>query len=347
MARIISKAYSFNDVLISPKYNKIKSRKEVDFKTKVTKNYQLDIPLIAANMDTACESKMAIAIGLLGGLGVIHRFMTIEEQVKEVEKVKKYNLIASAAIGVKDYEERARALEKAGVNILVLDVAHGHSKRTGKTLDYLKVNHPKIDIMVGNIATKDAAEYFISKKADAIKIGIGPGSMCTTRIMAGAGVPQITAIMDAYEASQGRVPLCADGGMKNSGDIVKAIGAGADCIMSGSFFAGTDESPGNIITINGKKFKEYRGMASYLATIKKMNLDGQKVKEVVHVEGEMTKIKYKGPVAPIVNKLLGGLASGMTYVGAKNIESLKGKADFVEISPAGYNESIAHGIVSI
>jgi len=347
MARIISKGYSFNDVLISPKYNKIKSRKEVNFQTKVTKNYTIDIPILVANMDTACESKMAIAIGQLGGLGVIHRFMTIEEQVKEVIEVKKYNLITAAAIGVKDFEERAKALEKAGVNILVLDVAHGHSKRTGKTLDYLKETHPKIDIMVGNIATKDAAEYFISKKADGIKIGIGPGSMCTTRVMAGAGVPQLTAIMDAYEASQGRVPLCADGGMKNSGDIVKAIGAGADCIMSGSFFAGTDESPGDIITIKGEKYKEYRGMASYLATIKKMNLDGQKVKEVVHVEGEMTKIKYKGSVTPIVNKLLGGLASGMTYVGAKSIENLKGKADFVEISPAGYNESIAHGIVNI
>ncbi len=347
MARIISKGYSFNDVLISPKYNKIKSRKEVNFQTNVTKNYKLDIPIIVANMDTACESTMAIAIGRLGGLGVIHRFMTIEEQVKEIKEIKKNNLIAAAAIGVKDYEERAMALENAGVNILVLDVAHGHSKRTGKTLDYLKEKHPKIDIMVGNIATKDAAEYFISKKADAIKIGIGPGSMCTTRIMAGAGVPQLTAIMDAYEASQGRVPLCADGGMKNSGDIVKAIGAGADCIMSGSLFAGTDESPGDIIDIKGKKYKEYRGMASYLATIKKMTLDGQKIKEVVHVEGEMTKIKYKGPVAPIVNKLLGGLASGMTYVGAKSIENLKGKADFVEISSAGYNESTAHGIVNI
>jgi IMP dehydrogenase len=344
MARIISKGYSFNDVLISPKYNKIKSRKEVNFQTKISKNYRLDIPIVVANMDTACESKMAITIGCLGGLGVIHRFMTIDEQAKEIKKIKKYHLIAAAAIGVKDYEERAKALEKSGVNILVLDVAQGHSKRTGKTLDYLKEKHPKIDIMVGNIATKDAAEYFISKKADAIKIGIGPGSMCTTRIMAGTGVPQLTAIMDVYEASQGRVPLCADGGMRNSGDIVKAIGAGADCIMSGSFFAGTDESPGKILTIKGKKYKEYRGMASYLATVKKMNLDGQKIKEVVHVEGEMTKIKYKGPVTPIITTLLGGLASGMTYVGAKNIENLKGKADFVEISPAGYNESMAHGL---
>lgn len=345
MARIIGRGYSFDDVLISPKYNKVNSRKEVSFQTQVTKNYSLDIPILAANMDTVCESKMAITLGRLGGLGVIHRFMTIEEQVAEVRKVKEQKLLTAAAVGVKDFEERIKALAEVQINIVVLDVAHGHSKRTGKTLDYIKTNYPQIDVMVGNVATKDAAEYFISKKADAIKIGIGPGSMCTTRIMAGAGIPQITAIMDAYEASQGRVPLCADGGMKNSGDIVKAIGAGADCVMSGSFFSGTEESPGEIITVNGEKYKEYRGMASYLATVKKMKLDGSKIQEVVHVEGEMTKIKYKGSIIPIINKLLGGLASGMTYVGAPNIEKLKGKADFIEISSAGYNESRAHGLV--
>jgi len=344
MARIIGKGFSFNDVLIVPKYNKIASRKEVNFQTKVTKNYSIDIPIIAANMDTVCESTMAIAIGKLGGLGVIHRFLSIEDQVEEVKKVKEAGLITAAAIGIKDYEERVKALNEIGLNIIVLDVAHGHSKRTGKTLDYIKENYPHIDVMVGNVATKDAAEYFIHKKADAIKIGIGPGSMCITRVMAGAGVPQITAIMDVYEASQGRVPLCADGGMKNSGDIAKAIGAGADCIMSGSLFAGTLESPGDIIKIGDEEFKEYRGMASYLATIKKMTLDGTKVDEVVHVEGETTKTKYKGPIGPIINKLLGGLASGMTYVGAKTIEDLKGKADFIEISSAGYNESIAHGL---
>ncbi|MFA6378143.1 MAG: IMP dehydrogenase [Acholeplasmataceae bacterium] len=346
MARIIGRGFSFNDVLIVPKYNKITSRKEVNFQTKVTKNYSLDIPIIAANMDTVCESEMAIAIGKLGGLGVIHRFLGIKEQVEEIKKVKAHGLIAAAAVGIKDYEERIKALSEVGLNIIVLDVAHGHSKRTGQTLDFIKENYPKIDVMVGNIATKDAAEYFISKKADALKIGIGPGSMCTTRIMAGAGVPQITAIMDVYEASQGRVPLCADGGMKNSGDITKAIGAGANCIMSGSFFAGTLESPGEIIKIGEEEFKEYRGMASYLATVKKMLLDGTKVDEVVHVEGEMTKIKYKGPITPIINKLLGGLASGMTYTGSRTIEDLKGKADFIEISSAGYNESLAHGLIN-
>lgn len=344
MARIIAKGYSFDDVLIVPKYNKVPSRKDVNFKTRVTKNHSIDIPILAANMDTICESEMAITLGRLGGLGVIHRFLTIKEQAAQVKLVKDNNLLAAAAIGVKDYQERSEALSQVGVDILVLDVAHGHSKRTDTVLDFIKTNYPKIDVMVGNIATKDAAEHFINKGADGLKVGIGPGSMCITRIMAGAGVPQISAIMDAYEASQGRVPVCADGGLKYPGDLTKAIGAGADTIMSGSLFAGTLETPGNIIEMDGKKFKEYRGMASYKATVKKMALDGQKVDEVVHVEGEMTLTPYAGEVSLVIKKLLGGLASGMTYVGAQNIEALKGKADFVEITSAGMKESIAHGL---
>ncbi len=344
MARIIGKGYSFDDVLIVPKYNRIPSRRDVKFQTKITKNYQIDIPIIAANMDTVCESKMAIALGRLGGLGVIHRFLSIEDQAKEVLKVKKQKLICAAAIGVKDFEERVKALNKAKVNILVLDVAHGHSKRTGKTLDYIKEHYPHLDVIVGNVATKDGAEYFISKKADAIKVGIGPGSSCTTRIMTGAGVPQITAIMDVYEATQGRVPIIADGGLKHPGDVVKAIGAGADTIMSGSFFAGTDEAPGKMIKKNGKWYKEYRGMASFKATIKKLKIDGKKVEEDVHAEGEFMYVPYKGPLAKVIAKLLGGLASGMTYVGAKNIESIRGKVDFIEMTSAGYQESTAHGI---
>lgn len=344
MARIIAKGYSFDDVLIVPKYNKVPSRKDVNFKTRVTKNHSIDIPILAANMDTICESEMAITLGRLGGLGVIHRFLTIREQAAQVKLVKDNNLLAAAAIGVKDYQERSEALSQVGVDILVLDVAHGHSKRTDTVLDFIKTNYPKIDVMVGNIATKDAAEHFINKGADGLKVGIGPGSMCITRVMAGAGVPQISAIMDAYEASQGRVPVCADGGLKYPGDLTKAIGAGADTIMSGSLFAGTLETPGNIIEMDGKKFKEYRGMASYKATVKKMALDGQKIDEVVHVEGEMTLTPYAGEVNLVIKKLLGGLASGMTYVGAQNIEALKGKADFVEITSAGMKESIAHGL---
>lgn len=269
MARIIGSGYSFDDVLIVPKYNKVFSRKNVSFKTKVTKNYELDMPILAANMDTVCESELAIAIGRLGGLGVVHRFLTIKEQAKQIKEIKKNKLITAAAVGIKDYEERVKALSDVGVNIVVLDVAHGHCKRMGQVLDFIKKNYPKIDVMAGNIATKDAAEYFINKGADAIKVGIGPGSMCTTRVMTGAGVPQITAIMDAYEATQCRVPICADGGIKQPGDVSKAIGAGADTVMVGSMFAGTSETPGKIIKKGKLKFKEYRGMASFAATIKK------------------------------------------------------------------------------
>jgi IMP dehydrogenase len=292
-------------------------------------------------MDTICESEMAIAIGKLGGLGVIHRFMTIERQIEEVKKVKSHNLICAAAIGLTDLEKRVPELIYSGVNILVLDVAHGHSKRVGKALDWIKENY-KIDVMVGNIATKDAAEYFISKGADAIKVGIGPGSLCTTRIMTGCGIPQLTAIMDAYEATQTRIPLCADGGIKSPGDLVKAIGAGASTVMCGSIFAGCLETPGETFIENGVFYKTYRGMASYDATVQKLNLEGKSEKEVISIEGEKTKVKLNGSVKQIVEKFLGGLASGMTYVGADCIEKISGKADFVEMSSAGMQESIAH-----
>ena len=295
-------------------------------------------------MDTACESEMAIALGKLGGLGVIHRFNTIQEQVDHVRKVKKNKLIAAAAIGIKDYEERLDALVKAGINIIVLDIAHGHSKYAGKTIEYIKKKYPSVDVMAGNIATKDAAEYFLSKGADAIKFGVGPGSMCTTRIMTGARVPQLTAIMDVYEATQGRIPLCADGGIKNPGDFAKALGAGANTVMSGSIFAATLESPGKLIKEKGKFYKLYRGMASYDATLKRKKLDGKNEKEIISIEGEKTLLPYKGPIEPIIKKFLGGLVSGMTYIGAKNLDSYIGKVDFIEISAAGYKESVAHGV---
>jgi IMP dehydrogenase len=341
MARIISKGYSFDDVLIIPKYNKIFSRKDVSFKTKVTKNFELENPIIAANMDTICESEMAIALGKLGGLGVIHRFLTIEEQCSNVKKIKSQGLISAAAIGLSDLKERVPALISAGVDILVLDIAHGHSKREGKALDWIKENF-KIDVIAGNIATKDAAEYFISKGADAIKVGIGPGSTCTTRIMTGCGVPQITAIMDVYEATQGRIPICADGGITTPGDIAKAIGAGADTVMVGGIFAGCLETPGEIVKEEGREYKFYRGMASYDATIKKLEMDGKPKSELISVEGESVKVKLNGSIEPIVKKFLGGLASSMTYIGSDCIEKLRGKADFIEISHAGLRESMAH-----
>jgi IMP dehydrogenase len=344
MARVIGTGLSYDDVLIVPKYNKVASRKDVEFKTRVTRNHFIDIPLLAANMDTVCDYRMAIALGKLGGLGVIHRFMEIEEQARQVRRVKDERLLAAAAIGVKDVEERVRELVRAKVDILVLDIAHGHSKYAGKTLDFIKSNYPEVDVMAGNIASKDAAEYFLSKGADAIKVGIGPGSVCTTRIMAGAGVPQITAIMDAYEATKGEIPICADGGIRVPGDVVKALGAGANTVMIGFPLAGTEESPGKIVKQKGKQFKIYRGMASYDATIRKLQLNKEKQKEVISVEGEKTPVPFKGPVEPIIKRYIGGLASGMTYLGAKQMKNLVGKADFIRITGAGRKKSRAHAI---
>jgi len=339
MARIIGKGNSFDDVLIVPKYNKVLSRKDVKFKTRVTRNYSIEIPIVAANMDTVCESEMAIALGRLGGLGVIHRFMPIEKQAEEIRKVNMAGLLCAAAIGVKDYEERAEALVNSGLEILVIDIAHGHSKYAGKTLDYLKEKYPSVDIMAGNIATKDAAEYFLSKGADAVKVGVGPGSLCTTRLMTGAGIPQITAIMDVYEATKGEIPICADGGIRMPGDIVKAIGAGADTVMSGYMLAGTAETPGKIVKRKNEKFKLYRGSASYEVSLKSKGTE----EEIIDVEGTETLVPYRGPIAPIIKKLLGGLASGMTYIGAKEMKNLIGKADFTEITSAGFEESKPHG----
>ena len=339
MARIIGKGHSFDDVLIVPKYNKVLSRKDVNFRTRVTKNHSIEIPILAANMDTICESEMAIALGRLGGLGVIHRFMSIEKQAEEVKKVKAEKLLCAAAIGVKDFEERAEALIKSGLEILVIDIAHGHSKYAGKTLDYLKREYPDTDIMAGNIATKDAAQYFLSKGADAIKVGIGAGSLCTTRLMTGAGIPQVTAIMDAYEASQGKIPICADQAIRTSGDIVKALGAGANTVMCGFLLAGTDETPGQITEKKGHKFKLYRGSASYDVSFTNK---GSK-EDIISVEGTETLVPYRGPIAPIIREVLGGLASGMTYVGALTMENLIGKVDFIEISSAGFKESEPHG----
>ncbi len=305
MARIIGKGVSFEDVLIVPQYNRVNSRKEVNFTSQVTRNYQIDIPILAANMDTICESEMAVELGQLGGLGVIHRFMSPEEQSESVLVTKGYGLTSAAAIGVKDTEERVERLAEQGVDILVIDIAHGHSKRAGKTLDYLKREYPTLDVIAGNIATKDAAKYFLSKGADAVKVGIGPGKVCTTRTMTGVGVPQLTAIMDVYEGTQGEIPICADGGIRNPSDLVKALGAGANTIMSGYIFAGTDETPTNGI---------YRGSSL----------------ESDYVEGEEIEVESRGPIEPIIRQYLNGLASGMTYIGADRMDKLVGKVDFIE-----------------
>ncbi|MBN8538534.1 MAG: guanosine monophosphate reductase [Deltaproteobacteria bacterium] len=330
---------TFDDVLIVPAKSDVRSRKDPSLGTQLTKNKWMEMPIISANMDTVTESPMAIAMDQLGGVGILHRFMTIEDQVKHVEKMKAQGLTnISASIGVNDdYQDRARSLIKAGVNILTIDIAHGHSIQMFETVKWCKDNFSSIDIIAGNVATPEATENLIQAGADAIKVGIGPGSMCTTRIITGAGVPQLTAIALCSEvAKEHRVPVIADGGIKTSGDIVKAFAAGASSVMLGGMLSGTIETPGEIK--NGKK--QYRGMASKSAQVSWRG----GVPEGMAPEGESTLVSVKGHVNDVILELSGGIRSGMSYINAVQVSEICDKARFIEMTSSGMFESRAHGL---
>lgn len=470
----LEKAYSYDDVLLVPQKSTVESRKQVSTKTKLTRNIWLNIPIISSNMDTVTEASMAIMMAQLGGIGIIHRFNTIEQQVYEVIKVKRYRnavirnplsisyaatlsdahvmmaehdikgllvvdeqqklvgiitsrdirfrpdekrlvqefmtprsqlivgtpeisisdakqlmiehrieklplinedntiaglitskdiyvkaefpsasidargrLLVGAAIGVKeDAIERATALVEAGVDVLVIDIAHGHSALTIKVLKQLKEKFPQVDVIAGNVATIEGTKELIEAGADAIKVGIGPGSICTTRITTGSGYPQLSAVLHcAQEADRYDVPIIADGGVKYSGDITKAIAAGASTVMLGSLLAGTDESPGIPFMKNGKKYKVVRGMASFGANLgrnSKLN-EKRNVNDFVP-EGVEALTPYKGSVVECIQQLLGGLFSGMSYCGTHTIEDLRGNGIFVEITSSGIRESHPHDV---
>jgi len=491
--KIITEALTFDDVLLIPQYSEVLPS-QVDTSTYLTKNIKLNIPLISAAMDTVTEAELAIALAREGGLGIIHKNMTIEEQADEVDRVKRsesgmivepvvvkpdepikealiymkkykisglpvvdengkligivtnrdlrfesnlnkkvkdimtkvedglitieidrkqfeeiksgnFNLsqalldkakgimhkhkieklpivdnhgLLLGLITIKDLEkmekypkackdklgrlrvgaavgtspdtlERVKALVKAGVDVIVIDTAHGHSKNVLNTLKLIKENFPNIDVIAGNIATPEAAEALIQAGADAIKVGIGPGSICTTRVVAGVGVPQLTAIAwCAKVADKYKVPVIADGGIKYSGDIVKAIGAGASCVMIGSLFAGTKEAPGELVLYQGRSYKSYRGMGS-LGAMKKGSKDRYFQSDIEEKklvpEGIEGMVPYKGPLSDVVHQLVGGLRAGMGYVGARTIEELKQKAKFVKITWAGFKESHVHDVI--
>ncbi|MGC9017336.1 MAG: IMP dehydrogenase [Caldimicrobium sp.] len=477
MLEIIGEAYTFDDVLLVPAYSEVLP-KDVDVSTYITPKIKLNIPLISAAMDTVTESKMAIAIAREGGLGVIHRNMSLEEQVKEVEKVKKSesgmiydpitvlpdtpirkvlalmeeykisgipvvegpekklvgivtnrdlrfethldkpvkevmtkeNLVTAkpgitldeaikilherriekllivddnfclkglitikdiekikkypnackdelgrlrvgAAIGVgKDRLKHAEALLKAGCDVLFIDSAHGHSKNVIDTIIEIKYHFPECQLVAGNIATSEAAEALIKAGADGVKVGVGPGSICTTRIVAGAGVPQITAIHNvAIVADKYGIPVIADGGIRFSGDITKAIAAGANAVMIGNLFAGTEEAPGEIILYEGRTYKVYRGMGSLSAMFKtggreRYGYSSEDISKFVP-EGVEGKVPYRGPVSNMIYQLIGGLKSGMGYCGCRNIEELRKKAKFIKITGAGYRESHVHDVI--
>ena len=474
--KIVMDGLTYDDVLLIPAYSEVLP-KEVELKTKFSRNIELNIPFVTAAMDTDTEASKAIAIAREGGIGVIHKNMTIEEQARQVAIVKRAengmiydpvtirrgstvkdaldmmhdyhiggipvvddenhlvgivtnrdlrferhmdkkidevmtsenlvtthiqtDLIAAAAIlqenkieklpvvdnenhlvGLITYKDitkakdkpmackdakgrlrvaagvgvtvdtldRAKALVEAGADAIVIDTAHGHSKGVVEKLHQVKAAFPNVDVVVGNVATGAAAKYLVENGADGVKVGIGPGSICTTRVVAGVGVPQLSAVYDVYSALQGTgVPLIADGGLRYSGDVVKALAAGGSCVMIGSLVAGTEESPGDTIIFNGRKFKSYRGMGSLEAMEQKNGSkdryfqgDTKDAKKLVP-EGIAGRVPYKGTVQEVIYQLMGGLRSGMGYCGAANIEKLHG-AKFTRITNAGVLESHPHDI---
>ena len=260
----IKEALTFDDVTLAPKYSEILPS-EVNTEITLTKSLKLKLPLLSSAMDTVTESKMAIAIAKAGGIGVIHRNLDIKKQILEIKKVKKQKLLVGAAVGAGPNEfVRAKEILKEGVNLIVVDTAHGHTKKVAEIIKYIKkLKNSKIALCAGNIATPEAAKFLIKLGVDIIKVGIGPGSICTTRLVAGIGVPQLSAILSVRNGFKNKnVKIISDGGIKYSGDLAKAFAAGADAVMIGSLFAGTDEAPGKLIKINSKLFKSFRGMGS-------------------------------------------------------------------------------------
>jgi len=470
-------ALTFDDVLLKPNYSDVRPR-ETDLSTKLTRNLNINIPLLSAAMDTVTEFQLAIAIAQEGGIGVVHKNLSVEEQAAQVNRVKKFEsgvitdpitvapditirevleitrknnisgvpvvqndetvgivtnrdlryenrldalvssvmtpkedlitvregeekeevlrllhhhriekvlvvddnfklkgmitakdfqkatdfplaskddngaLIVAAAVGVEgDSDDRVEALHKSGVDVIVIDTAHAHSKSVIEKIKFIKTKYPKLELIVGNIVTAEAATALAEAGADAVKVGIGPGSICTTRIIAGVGMPQVTAIIDVAEALEGKgIPVIADGGIRYSGDIAKAIAAGADSIMLGSLFAGTEESPGEVELYQGRSFKSYRGMGSLGAMAEKHGSKDRYFQGDVDIndklvpEGIEGRVPFKGSLTQIVEQLIGGLRQSMGYTGCNNIEELKTKTEFVRITDAGRKENHVHDV---
>jgi len=353
-------ALTYDDIQLIPNGSKIQHRSDINLRTLVSRRYGLLIPLVASPMDTVCEFEMAYKMAILGGVGCIHRFMTIDKQSEQVNLLKhkiygegfgglyeywgildddwhaeEKSVPIMGAIGVKDEDKkRAKELAKSGANILLIDVAHGHHINVYDMIVWCKKNLPEhIDIIAGNIVTSKAAEYLEYAGVDGLRVGVGGGSLCTTRIQTGFGVPNVTAIENV--ASISNVPIIADGGIRTSGDIAKALGVGASCVMVGSLLAGTEETPGKIIenTTTGGLYKRYRGSASLETKV----MHNQ---EERNVEGESTIIPFKGGVKFIINGLIGGLKSALSYNGSENL--IEFKPEYNIVTNSGIQESKPH-----
>jgi len=346
----IKEALTFDDVTLKPKYSDVLPS-EVETKTNLSKNLSLKIPILSSAMDTVTESKMAIAVAMAGGIGVIHRNLDIKKQILEIKKVKTKKLKVGAAVGSGPMElKRAELILKEGIDLIVIDTAHGHSKKVAEIVKKIvKIRPKKTTVCAGNIATAEAANFLIKLGVDIVKVGIGPGSICTTRLVAGIGVPQLSAILAVKKGvKNNKVKIISDGGIKYSGDLAKALSAGADAVMIGSLFAGSLETPGKLIKKNGKLFKSFRGMGS-VGAMNKGSADRyfqikQKDSSKYVPEGVEGFVKYKGDVKSIIYKLIGGLKSSMGYLGAKKIPNLKNKPNFVKITKAGFYESMVHNV---
>lgn len=364
--KFVKEGLTFDDVLLIPAESHVLPN-EVDLHTQLAPNLKLNIPIISAGMDTVTEGAMAIAIALQGGLGVIHKNMSITAQAGEVANVKNVvvpsnitkaavddnnHLLVAAAIGVtSDTFERAEALIEKGADAIVIDTAHGHSAGVLRKVKEIREHFPHVTLIAGNIATGDAARALFDSGVDIVKVGIGPGSICTTRVIAGVGVPQITAIYDAATAAREyHKPIIADGGMKYSGDVVKALAAGGNAVMLGSMLSGTTEAPGEVFESDGQKYKTYRGMGSVGAMAQAHGSSDRYFQGGVNEanklvpEGVEARVEYKGDVSDIIFQIIGGLRSGMGYVGAATIADLRENAQFVKITNAGLRESHPHDV---
>ena len=349
---VITEALTYDDVLLTPQDTSVTPDK-VSTQTQLSKKLKLNVPILSAAMDTVSGYEMGQAMAQNGGLAVLHRNMDTQIQADIIRRLKSEGHLCAAAIGASESQlDRARALVDAGIDMIVIDTAHGHSASVLKQVETVRKLSDTATLCAGNIATAKAATALIDCGADVLKVGIGPGSICTTRIVAGIGVPQLTAIINVASVAKNKgVGIIADGGLRHSGDIVKALAAGADAVMVGSLLAGTDEAPGDILKINGERYKAYRGMGSIGAMSegsadRYFQKNGSEANKLV-AEGVEGLIKAKGPVESIVYQLVGGLRSGMGYIGAETIAAMPARAEFVKITNAGLKESHVHDLASM
>jgi len=341
---------SYDDVLLIPQYSEIKSRNNIDLSTQITPHVRLKLPLISINMTDVTGVEMAVALGKLGGLGFLPRFFPADEQANMAAQVKKAGVYTAAAVGCREgYLERAEKLANAGVDILTLDVAHAHMRQALEATTELKRRFGKtVDIISGVIGTENGANDLFKHGADSVRVGVGPGTICITRIVTGSGVPQITAIINASKAARRwkRTVLC-DGGTNNSGDIVKGLAAGAAAVVIGSQFAGTDEAPGKKIEKDGKYFKVYNASTSPTEKKNHMQNGGEKLGKnyAKQIEGVESMVKYSGPLSALLEKMIANVHSGFSYSGAKNIHEFWKKAKFIRITSLGKAENGIHNVI--